>query len=221
MKMRLLDRMTLFVIPLLGYVSIQLLGRTWRFETLGRKEVESATGENTSRIYALWHGRMLPLIYRYRNRNIHALVSQHRDGELASRTVVRLGYGTVRGSSSRGGVKGSQDLLSKLKAGLDIVIMPDGPRGPARKAQVGILRLAQLSGCPIVPVTVGASKRITLKSWDAFVIPKPFSRCIVLFGLPLRIPSEASSHLLEEKRVELEQRLNVMTQEADAYFVTS
>ncbi|UCE18909.1 MAG: lysophospholipid acyltransferase family protein [Gemmatimonadota bacterium] len=218
MKMRFLDRLSLSIIPFLGYYLILLLGRTWRVTTLGRKEAESAAEEKTSFIYALWHGRMLPLALLSRNRPTYVLVSQHRDGELASRLAHRLGFKTVRGSSTRGGVKGSQDLLRKVSSGFDAVIMPDGPRGPARKVQLGILRLAQLSGRPIIPVTVGASRHVTLKSWDSFIIPKPFSRCIVKFGQPLRVHPKASPQHLEEKRIELEHCLNTMTQDADAYF---
>ena len=212
------DTVILLTVPRICSLLLKILGRTWRYTTLRQEHAESLRAEGKPIIYALWHGRMLPLVYKYRNRHVHALVSQHRDGELASRTAIRLGYGTVRGSSTRGGVKGSQDLLSKLKAGFDVVIMPDGPRGPARKAHIGALRLAQISGCPIVPVTAGASRHSTLKSWDGFIIPKPFSRCIVTFGNPLRVPSKASPDLLEEKRIELEHNLNTMTYEADAHF---
>ena len=216
--MRLTDRITLFIVPLIGFLIIKLLGMTWRFTIMGREEAESVREGGTAIIYALWHGRMMPLAYRYRNRFAYALVSQHRDGELASRIAEKLGFRTIRGSSTRGGRKGSQELLRQITSGFDAVIMPDGPRGPARRVQSGVLRLAQLSGCPIVPVTVGASKRITLKSWDGFIIPKLFSKCIVMYGDPIRIPADVSSELLEEKRSELEENLNKITQEADSFF---
>ena len=213
-----MDRMTLFIVPMLGFLVIKLLGITWRYTILGREEAESVREEGKPIIYALWHGRMLPLAYRYRNRLAYALVSQHRDGELASRIAEKLGFRTIRGSSTRGGQKGSQELLRRINSGFEAVIMPDGPRGPARRVQPGVLRLAQLSGCPIVPVTVGASKRITLKSWDGFIIPKPFSHCVVMYGNPVFVRPDDSSTLLEKKRTELEERLNNITQEVDSFF---
>jgi lysophospholipid acyltransferase (LPLAT)-like uncharacterized protein len=218
MKVRVLERLSLFFIPLFGWMLIQVMGRTWRFTTLRREEVENAHKEGRPLIYALWHGRMLPLIYLHRKRRVYALVSQHRDGELAARTAHLLGFGTVRGSSTRGGIKGFQDLLKKVTTGFDAVIMPDGPRGPARKVQQGVLRLAQLSGRPIIPITVSASRHYMLKSWDRFIIPKPFSRCVVVYGAPLSLPADASQDLIEEKRTELEECLNRITDEADAFF---
>ena len=215
---RLLNKIALFTLPRIWSFTLRILGRTWRYTSIQQEHVEGVLSEGKPIIYALWHGRMLPLIYMYRNRKIHALVSQHRDGELASRTAIRLGFGTVRGSSTRGGTKGSQELLNKLTAGFDIAIMPDGPKGPPRKAQLGILRLAQLSGCPIVPVTAGASRYYTLRSWDSFIIPKPFARCAIMWSDPIHIPPKASSDLLEEKRMTLEKNLNTITNETDSLF---
>ena len=217
-KIRLADRFILCIVPVIGFLLIRLLGRTWRYTTVGGEKAEKVQEEGTSLIYALWHGRMLPLAYCYRNRSACALVSQHRDGELASRIAEKLGFRTIRGSSTRGGVKGSQKLLRQLTSGFDAAIMPDGPKGPARKVQAGVLRLAQLSGCPIVPVTVGVSKCMTLKSWDGFIIPKPFAKCVVFYGNPVRIPPDAPSTLLEAKRTELEENLNTITHEADSFF---
>ena len=218
MKESLRDRFALFLIPLIGWILIRILGMTWRFTTLHEEAEEKARAYGHPSIYALWHGRMLPLVYRYRSRNAYALVSQHMDGELAVRLVHKLGYRTVRGSSTRGGVRGSQDLLRVLQAGSEAAIMPDGPRGPARKVQPGVLRLAQLSGCPIIPISASASKRYTVKSWDSFIIPKPFARCVVVYGTPVDVPTDASPHLLNEKQTTLEDCLNRITDEADTYF---
>lgn len=215
MRKRLTDGLSLYVAPLLAALLIRLVGRTWRYTTVNRGEAKSVRPAGKGLIYAIWHGRMLPLAYMYRDRSVQALVSQHRDGEVASRIAARLGYGTVRGSSTRGGARGFQALLNKIHAGFDVVIMPDGPHGPACRVQPGVIRLAQLSGSRIVPVTHGVSKRTILNSWDGFIIPKPFSRCVVLYGDPIVVPSNASSAVCEEKRIELEQALNRMSREAD------
>lgn len=218
MKKRLLNGLTRIALPLLGSLIIRILGRTWRYTTVHREEAESVRARGKPLIYALWHGRMLPLIYMYRNRNVHVLISQHRDGEVASRIVTKLGYGTVRGSSTRGGARGFQDLLRKVTSGFDATIIPDGPKGPPCKVQPGVLRLAQFSGCPIVPITVGALKKTTLSSWDGFIIPRPFSRCVVVYGDPIFIPSDVSSALSDEKGAELEESLNQISQQADSFF---
>jgi lysophospholipid acyltransferase (LPLAT)-like uncharacterized protein len=218
MRSRLGDRLALVLIPILGSVLIRLLGLTWRFTQVRREEAEGNRANGQPCIYALWHGRMLPLMYLYRNRGVYALVSQHRDGELAVRMVHKLGYRTVRGSSTRGGARGFQDLLRELEKGSDVTIMPDGPRGPARNVQPGVLRLAMHSGCPIIPITAGASRSYTLKSWDSFMIPKPFSRCVVIYDKPVTMPADSPQHLIDEQQAELEHTLNRITDEADTFF---
>ncbi|MFQ6093169.1 MAG: lysophospholipid acyltransferase family protein [bacterium] len=218
MKKRLLNELSLLAAPTLGSLFIRILGRTWRYTTVKREQAERRRVRGKGLIYALWHGRMLPLIYMYRDRRVHVLVSRHRDGELATRIVERVGYGAVRGSSTSGGARGFQDLLNKVTSGFDVAITPDGPQGPPCKVQPGVLRLAQLSKSPIIPITHGASNPTTLKSWDGFMIPKPFSRCVVVYGDPIFVPPDASSALLEEKRAELERSLNRISEQADSFF---
>lgn len=169
-------------------------------------------------IYAFWHGRMLIFSYSHRWQKIHVLISQHRDGELIARIIERLGFVSVRGSTTRGGTKAIFEMAKKGVSGYDVAISPDGPRGPRFAVQLGTIYVAQRSQMPIIPITNSAKSRWTLSSWDGFLIPKPFSKAVIIIGEPIYVPPESTPQELEEKREELERRLVCLTQKADNYF---
>jgi lysophospholipid acyltransferase (LPLAT)-like uncharacterized protein len=133
-------------------------------------------------IFVLWHGQMLPLLYQHRDQAVRVLISEHRDGELVARTALALGFGTVRGSSTRGAGRALLGLVREVEAGRDIAVTPDGPRGPAKSFAPGALVVAQRTGARIVPVTAVAKSAWRLRSWDSFMIPKPFARVIISYG---------------------------------------
>src|SRR5512132_2271691 len=133
----------------------------------------------TPAIYAAWHGRILLLPYLYGWRRARVLASRSRDGEIVARFVSHFGLEPVRGSSSRGGAEALRLLRRALGQGRDVVVVPDGPRGPRETVKLRVVALARLSGAPIVPLAIGVSAEWRLGSWDAFRIPKPFSRCLV------------------------------------------
>lgn len=168
-------------------------------------------------IYALWHGRMFILIYCYRKRGINVLISQHSDGELVARVIKGLGYLPIRGSSTRGGLKGFFEL-SQGARGRSLAITPDGPRGPKEIVQPGIILLAQRTGLPIVPLGASVQKGMVLPSWDGFLIPYPFSQVAVVEGPPLQVGKELREEALEEKREELERSLKRVNRQADDFF---
>ena len=205
----------------LGPALIYLLGKTLRIEWVGEENLESVRREKKSVIYAFWHGRMLILTYSQRNRKIHVLISQHRDGEYIARIIHRLGFVSVRGSTTRGGSKALFEMCEKTAAGFDVGVSPDGPKGPGFKVHPGIIYVAQRSGMPIVPITSSAENRWNLSSWDRFLIPKPFSRTVIMLGKPIYVAPESTPEQLEEKRRELEQRLSNLTEKADSYFSRS
>lgn len=164
-------------------------------------------------IYTVWHGQILLLPYLYGRRlRIHALTSRSRDGEILARFIQGFGITVVRGSSSRGGARA---LLALVRAAreesADILIVPDGPRGPRHVAQGGAVTLAKVTGIPLVPVAFDASPKTVLRSWDRFIIPRPFARAAVLFGEPIPVPRHAGQDLLEEKRRDLEAALMEIT----------
>ncbi len=168
------------------------------------------------RIYSLWHGRMLYPVYFRRKLGASVLVSLSRDGEILAGALEILGYRTVRGSSSRAGAPALRRLLKTLRAGRDVGIASDGPRGPALRVQPGIIHLASRSGAPVIPIVFGAARAKTFASWDRFCLPLPFTGVAVVFGRPVRVPREADEALLEAKRLALETEMRWALEAADA-----
>ncbi len=166
-------------------------------------------------IFAVWHGRLLPLTYHHRHQRITAIISQSEDGEYIARVVEGWGYETVRGSTSRGGGAALRGLVKAARGGRSLAITPDGPRGPRQRLQPGVITIAQLTGLPIVPLACAVSRAWWPGSWDRFCVPKPFARVRVLYGHPRRVPRDASDEELERHARELESEMNAMIDEAD------
>jgi lysophospholipid acyltransferase (LPLAT)-like uncharacterized protein len=216
--MKLKEKIFLFFVSLLGPFFIFLLGKTLRIKWMGEENLRDIRMKNGKVLYAFWHGRMLILSYSHRRRKIPVLISQHRDGEIIARIIQRLGFGTVRGSTTRGGFKAILQMANKANQGFDIAITPDGPKGPAFKVQPGTAYIAQRGEVPIIPITNSAEKRWTLKSWDGFIIPQPFSKAVIIIGKPIYVPRELNEDELDSKNAELEESLNQLTRQADNYF---
>lgn len=176
------QRLTLAIVPRLAAPLIGLLGATLRYED--RPEAGTLRGEEipSPTIYAFWHRSLLACAHRFRNRDVAILISRSFDGELIARTVERLGFKAIRGSSSRGGPTALRLMADAYRNGHHCALTVDGPRGPAMVAQPGAAQLAQLVhadwiGCfDAVP-----SGAWTLNSWDRFLIPKPFSRVAIVW----------------------------------------
>jgi lysophospholipid acyltransferase (LPLAT)-like uncharacterized protein len=156
---------------------------------------------------------MLP--YLYRDRGLRVLVSRSRDGEMIARLVRRFGFVVVRGSSSRGGAEGLRGLARALREGHSVIVVPDGPRGPSETVKPGVVVLARLTGAPVVPMALGASSEWRARSWDGFRVPKPFARCVVRFGGPVRVGRPAGRRADESPRKEIEAALREVTWRAD------
>ncbi len=137
--------------------------------------------------YAFWHGNLLSLAYTHRVRGAVVLVSRHGDGEIISQIVCRLGYGVVRGSTTRGGLRALIQMAAEGRRGHPLGVTPDGPRGPRRMLQAGVLHIAQRGRIPIVPLAVEAVRRRELDSWDGFMIPHPWTRVAIVTGPPIRL----------------------------------
>jgi lysophospholipid acyltransferase (LPLAT)-like uncharacterized protein len=212
------DDLLLFFVSAVGPIFIFLLGKTLRIKRIGEENLNPIRKNQGQVIYAFWHGRMLILSYSHRWQKIHVLISQHRDGELIARIIQRLGFISVRGSTTRGGTKAIFEMANKGASGYDVAITPDGPKGPKFKVQMGTVYIAQRSGMPIVPITSSAKSCWTLPSWDGFLIPKPFSEAVIIIGEPIYVPLESTSQELEGKREEVEKKLLELTQKADNYF---
>lgn len=215
--MRVRDLAALPPVVGLGRGAVRLLGASLRLEEVNRAVVETLWAAGAPLIYAVWHGRMLMLPYFYgRARRVHVLVSRSRDGELLSRFVQGFGVRVVRGSSSRGGAAALLGLARLLRdERTEVLIVPDGPRGPRYVVQAGPVLLAKLSGAPILPIGFGVSRGTVLRSWDEFVIPHPFARAAVVFGDPIVVAATVDREALERCRQDLELALRHVTAEAD------
>jgi len=199
--------------PYLGYFFVTFVGWTTRQRVL-RAEIPREIHEKGERfIYAFWHQRQIFFTWSHRNVDAAVLVSKSHDGEMIARTMELSGIGAVRGSSSRGGAVAAREMVAMLRAGRDVGITPDGPRGPAREVKEGAVRVAQLSGMPIVPIANAVSRKLEIaKSWDRLQVPLPFGRAVVIYGEPLRVYAEDD---LTAKAAELKAALDALTDEAD------
>jgi lysophospholipid acyltransferase (LPLAT)-like uncharacterized protein len=159
----------LTVVPVIGAGIIRLLGKVLRITTRGEEIVDGLYRQGDRIIIAFWHGRQLMMPLAYRGQEAHILISQHRDGELIQRIVRRFGFRAVRGSSTRGGTQALRQLIKLAGAGKDLVVTPDGPKGPREVVQMGVIQLARMTGLPIIPLTFGCSKKNTspvgIASW--------------------------------------------------------
>ncbi len=176
-------------IVLAGGVALRALAATWRYRVIGGETIETLRSRGTPFIFSLWHGQLLPLIWYHRNQSVSILVSEHRDGELIARLVRSLGYRLIRGSTTRGGARALLALVKELRAGGEVAVTPDGPKGPARSYAAGALVAAQRSGAPILPIVAHADRAWRLGTWDSFMIPKPFARVTVAYGPATRVRS--------------------------------
>jgi lysophospholipid acyltransferase (LPLAT)-like uncharacterized protein len=183
---------------LLGRGFLQLLGRTWRFRVLNGDAVRSLRQEKRAFIFALWHGHLLPLLWFHRGEGVKVLISEHRDGELVARAAESLGYGLIRGSTTHGANRALISLVRELQSGQEIAITPDGPRGPAETFAPGALIAAQRSDSNILPVAIWADRTWRLRSWDRFMIPKPFARVTVAYGLASKVSADTARAAAEE-----------------------
>jgi len=212
--MKIPDPLARAVGPALGAIALRMLAGTLRVQH-EEAAVAPLWAARTPLIYAIWHGRILLLPYLYGRRGAHVLTSRSRDGELVARWIRRFGLVPVRGSSSRGGGEALRVLTRALRSGCEVVVVPDGPRGPREVLKPGVIALARLSGAPIVPLAVGASREWRLRSWDDFRIPRPFARCVARFGEPIHVSRTADRAGEEAARKEVEATLRGLSWQVD------
>ena len=182
----------LALIVAIGTALLRALASTWRYRLTNDDAYRAVRARSQPFIFAFWHGHMLPLLWIHRGERVAVVISSHRDGEIIARIAERLGYRTIRGSSSRGAARALLGIVRELETGAEVAVTPDGPRGPARKFAGGALVAAQRVGAPIVGIGVSASRAWRLKSWDRFLIPKPFSRVNVVYTPPTTVTATST-----------------------------
>ncbi|HVM33428.1 MAG TPA: lysophospholipid acyltransferase family protein [bacterium] len=203
-----------WLIVFLAAPLIHLLGLTLRIREQGRSEWGPRAQTPEPPLWSLWHETILMSVWYHRRRDVHVMISASRDGELISTIAKIFGYVPVRGSSSKGGKEAAAELVEYLKAGKRCAITPDGPRGPRRELKAGVAKIAALAGRPVVPFAFGAEKCWRLKSWDRFMVPKPFSRAVFVYGEPLRFQGGDEGEFLKAIQAEMDR----LQRAAEGYF---
>lgn len=200
------------VLVWLSFFYIWLLGKTSRIIIENSPEYETLRRNKKPIIYAFWHGRQVFLVWSHRYEGDYILISKSKDGEFIARTTEKFGYKTIRGSTSRGGSEALYSLAERVKAGSSAAFTPDGPLGPQRVVQPGVIILAQKTGLPIIPVAAGSKRKYIIKHWDEFHIPYPFNKFSVCHGKPVYVGKNDS---IEEKSKELKTAIDLITEKAD------
>jgi lysophospholipid acyltransferase (LPLAT)-like uncharacterized protein len=204
------------LISIAGYPLIAALGSTYRWRSEGLEHLDAVIGSGRQPVLSFWHGRILPATYFFRRRGIVVITSENFDGEWIAGIIERFGYGTARGSTSRGARKALLQLTRDMAGGKAAAFTIDGPRGPACVAQPGAVWLAKATGNPVLPFHLEATRHWTLNSWDRTQIPRPFSTVALAMGEPFTVPADADAAAIEAGRLLLEQRLNTLEARARA-----
>jgi lysophospholipid acyltransferase (LPLAT)-like uncharacterized protein len=187
---------------------------SFRFRSVG-EDCYPSRGRITGRyIYAFWHENILVPCQTFPQRDILVLISQHADGEMIAQVCKHMGWGAIRGSSTRGGIKALREMIRASQSN-HFAVMPDGPRGPRRHVELGLIYLAARTGLPIVLLGIGHDRPWRLRTWDRFVVPRPFTQAICIALDPIHIPQDATKAQLEESRSQVEKALNDVTDYAE------
>lgn len=190
MKPSLGNRLLLALAPGLAALIIRFLGWTVRYQVIGVEHPRQLWDEGRFVILSFWHDQLLMMANAYRGPKAKILISSSKDGELIARTMAHFGQEAVRGSSHRGGRAAFRELVALAREPVDLVITPDGPRGPRHCIKEGVVQLARITGRGVVPYTFQCSRGYRFASWDRFLFPYPFSRGVFVYGQPLFFTAE-------------------------------
>ena len=207
------DRFKAALIAGVAYPLIAALCWTYRWRIEGAAHYDAVTASGQQPILALWHGRILPGLHYFRNRGVVVITSKNFDGEWIARILHKFGFGTARGSTSRGGARALVQLRRDLAAGKPAAFTVDGPRGPARVVQRGVVFLAGATGHPILPYHIEADRHWTLRSWDRTQIPKPFSTVVLVIGAPIKV-SGTDDPILQQSLAHVGEALHSLEERA-------
>ena len=205
-------------VGLLGRLVLRAWAKTSRIKVLGEDEYRKAKETRKPIILLLWHGRLMLAPYFFRNRRISALVSPSRDGEIIAQIALGWRFRIIRGSGSHSIVRAWVEMRQDLRKGGELIIIPDGPRGPDRQLKPGCLKLAQDTGALLIPWSFSASWKKSLGSWDRFLLFYPFSRIVAIYGKPMTVSPALDEAEFETERKRVEQVLKALDAEADSHF---
>src|SRR5262245_38215190 len=194
-----------WLIGCIGYITISVIGRTMRWQSVGDSHLEEIYKSGKRAIFTFWHGRIFPATYYWRHRGIVVMTSMSRDGEPIAQCIERFGFGTARGSSSAGWLRALAEMARKIRDGKDAAFTVDGPRGPRYIAQQGPVLLARKTGAAIFCFHISMKYKIRLRTWDEFQIPLPFTPAVILKAAPVWVHPTASERQLRELHEQVQQ----------------
>ena len=199
------QRLILAVAPRIIWALLWLLGSTWRFEEIAEEGVTPLNGGAGAgaEIFCFWHQCVLPCAIYYRRTHGTILISRSFDGELITRILGLFGFHAVRGSSSRSAHEGMLGLKNVIESGRPAIFTADGPRGPIYQTKMGPIKLAQMTGARIGAFHLQPERAWTIRSWDRFLVPKPFTRIVVSWARWTEVPRDLAADKFEVKRKEL------------------
>lgn len=212
------ENLKVWLFSALGFWAIRIIGSTIRWQIEGWENYRAIERAGKRIIYAVWHGRIFLATYFWRRRGIVVMTSQNRDGEYIARVIRRFGYGTARGSSSRGGWQALVELIHEIESRNDIGFTIDGPRGPRYIAKPGAVWVASKTGAAVFPFHISPQKSWVLSSWDQFHIPKPFSRALILMAPAIYVKQDATEAELESAQKDLQRSLDELRERGDSYW---
>lgn len=215
------ERIKIAMVSWLASMVVGLIGCTLRMTITFEEGSMPGLHVISPGIYPFWHRCVLPATWLFRNHGIGVLTSLSRDGEYIARVIRRFGYVPVRGSSSRGGQRGLLEMEAMVKTGGAVAFTIDGPRGPRYVAKKGPVLLARLTGIPITAFYVAVEEPWVLKTWDAMVLPKPFSRAYVRVAKYIYVAPDADDAALDRHYAEMQAALERVTRFAEAQFPDS
>ena len=207
-------------VGLVGRAGFWLWAKSCRWTIYGEEKYKKLRTEGKAVILVIWHGKIFIVPYYFRKRNIMPLISPSEDGEIPARIMSGWGYKILRGSGSHAVIKVWNEMKQELDNGGEVIIIPDGPKGPNRSFKMGGIKLAHQTGAYLVPFSFSTSKKKNLKSWDNFLLSKPFSKVVAIYGDPIALDAHLEEEALEEKRQRLERVLLDLDEKADRYFET-
>lgn len=211
------DRLIIRAADLFFYLLIRGICSTLRWEVRGREHLDSILSAGHLPIFTFWHTCILSATWFWRDRGIVVMSSVSRDAEYTGRVIKRFGYGTARGSSTRGGGRALAEMARCLDNGLEVAFTIDGPRGPAYVAKPGAVTLARHTGQAILPFHIAVAKSIELSSWDRLKVPLLFTRAVVLIGEPIYVPRDANSAEVAANQAALQSELDNLRDEAEVW----
>ncbi|MGE0353473.1 MAG: lysophospholipid acyltransferase family protein [Gemmatimonadales bacterium] len=200
-------RLPPWLLRAVGGTVVSLLVRSWRITTSGESRWRELQDSERPFVFLLWHEALLPLLWRHRGQGIAIVVSEARDGQYLADYAAALGYRLVRGSSTRGATRALLGAVRELEAGTPVAFTPDGPQGPRRELKRGVVAAAQRAGAAILPIHADARSAWRFRSWDRFMLPRPFARVRIAYGEPFVVDPgpEGLERGLERARSALEQ----------------